>query len=75
MSAILADGMFKWIFLNKNGIIPIQISLKFVPRSPIDNKLALVQVMAWRRTGDKPSPEPMVTSFSDAYMRHSGEMS
>ena len=26
--------------------IPIQISLKFVPKNPIDNKPALVQVMA-----------------------------
>ena len=32
----------------------------------IDNKWALVQVMAWRRTGDKPVPEPMVTHFTDA---------
>ena len=37
---------------NESGRIPNQISLKFVPRSPIDNKAALVQVMAWRRTGD-----------------------
>ena len=32
MAAILADDIFKWIFLNENGRIPIQISLKFVPR-------------------------------------------
>ena len=37
MSAIVAHDMFKWIFLNKNGRIPIQISLKFIPRVPIDN--------------------------------------
>ena len=36
----------------------------------IDNKSALVQVMAWRRTGDKPLPEPILTQFIDAYMRH-----
>ena len=41
----------------------------------IDNKSALVQVIAWRRTGDKPLPEPMMTKFIDAYMRHLGEMS
>ena len=58
------------IFLNKNGRISIQISLKFVPKSPIDNKPALVQVMAWHRTGDKPLPEPMMTQFIDAYIRH-----
>ena len=36
----------------------------------IDNKSALVQVMAWRWTGDKPLPEPMLTQFTDAYMWH-----
>ena len=45
MAAVLADELFKCIFLNENDRIPIQISLKFVPRSPIYNKPALVQVM------------------------------
>ena len=40
-------------FIEWNNIIPIQISLKFVPRSPIDNKPAWVQVMAWHWTCDK----------------------
>ena len=70
MATILADNIFKLIFLNENDIILIQISLKFVPRSPIDNKPALVQVMAWRRTGDKPLPEPVMTQFTDTYMQH-----
>ena len=70
MAAILADDIFDCIFLNENDRFPIQISLKYVPRSPIDNKPALIQVMAWRRTGDKPLPEPMMTQFIDAYMRH-----
>ena len=43
---------------------------KFVPKSPIDNKWTLVQVMAWRRIGDKPLPEPMLIQFTEAYMRH-----
>ena len=51
------------------------ISLKFVTKNPIDDKPALVQVMAWRRRGDKPLPKPMLTQFTDAYMRHQGEMS
>ena len=42
MAAIVANDIFKCIFLNENGRILIQISLKFVPRSPIDNKPALV---------------------------------
>ena len=70
MAAILADDNFKCIFLNELDRIPIWISLKFVPRSPIDNKRALVQVMAWCRIGDKPLPELMLTQFTDAYMGH-----
>ena len=70
MAAILAEDIFNCIFLNENDTILIQISLKYVPMSPIDNKSALVQVMAWRRTGDKPLPEPMMTQITDAYMWH-----
>ena len=70
MAAILADDIFKIIFLNENDRIQIQISLKIVPRSPMDSKPALVQVMAWHRTGTKPLPEPMLTQFTDAYMRN-----
>ena len=70
MAAILADDIFKCFLLNENAKILIQISLKLVPSSPIDNKSAFVQVMAWRRTGDKPLPEQMMTQFIDAYMGH-----
>ena len=49
-----ADDTFKRIFLNENVSISIKISLKFVPKVPIDNIPALVQIMAWRRPGDKP---------------------
>ena len=48
----------------------IRILLKFVLKVPNDIKIALVQVMAWRRTGDKPLPESMLAEFTDAYMRH-----
>ena len=70
MAANLADDIFKCIFINEKFCISIQISLKFVLRSPIENRSALVQVMAWRRKGDKPLPEQMLTQFTDAYMRH-----
>ena len=56
--------------MNDIFFISIRISLKFVPEGPINNKTALVQVMAWRRIGDKPLPKPMLTQFTDAYMRH-----
>ena len=32
----------------------VDISLKFVPKGPINNIPALVQIMAWRRPGEKP---------------------
>ena len=54
------DDIFKCIFLNENVWISIKISLKFVPKGPIDNIPALVQIMAWRRPGDKPLSEPMM---------------
>ena len=55
-----ADDIFKCIFVNENWLIPIKISLKFVPKGPINNNPALVQIMAWRRPGDKPLSEPMM---------------
>ena len=36
---------------------------------------ALVQMMAWRWTGDKPLSEAMFSCFADAYMRHLATMS
>ena len=47
------DDRFKCIFLNENFCILIKISLKFVPKIPINNNPALVQIMALRRIGDK----------------------
>ena len=61
--------------MNEIFYILVQIALKFAPKGPIGNDVALVQVMAWRWTGDKPLPEPMLTQFTYAYMRHLGEMS
>ena len=68
MPAIFAKDNLKYIFLNENDRIPIRISLKYVPRSPIDNKPTLVQIMDC--TGDKPLSEPMLTQSINAYMQH-----
>ena len=38
---------------------------------PIKNKSALDQIMAWRRSGDKPLSEPMMVCLADTYTRHS----
>ena len=60
---LFADDIFKCIFLNENIRISIKISPKFVPKGPINNIPALVQIMAWRRSGGKPLSEPMVVSL------------
>ena len=65
-----ADDIFKCIFMNEKLRILIQISLKFAPEVPIDIKPVLVQIMAWRRTSDKPLSEPMLIQFTDAYLWH-----
>ena len=58
-----ADDTFKRIFLNENVRISIKISLTFVTKGPINNNPALIQIMAWRRSGDKPLSEPMMVSL------------
>ena len=59
-----ADDIFSGIFFNGNCCILIKFSLKYVRKGPIDNNRALVQIMAWRRSGDKPLSEPMMMSLS-----------
>ena len=58
-----ADDIFKRVFFNENVWISIKISLKFLPKGPINNIPALVQIMAWHRSGDKPLSEPMMVSL------------
>ena len=49
----------EWKCLN----FSIQISLNFVPKAPVIDIAALVQVMVWRRPCDKPLSEPMMVSL------------
>ena len=71
MATILADDIFKCIFLNDR--IPIQISRKCVPDGPIDNNPALPFGLGIglgaEYVGDKPLSELMLTRFTGAYMR------
>ena len=66
-----ADDIFKCIFLNEYVWIPIKMSLKYVPKGPINNipdsGLAPIrrQAIIWTNDG----------KFIDAYMRHSASMS
>ena len=54
------DDIFKCIFFNENVLISLKISLKFIPNNWINHIPVLVQIMAWRRPGDKPLSEPMM---------------
>ena len=58
-----ADDVFKCIFLNGNVWILLKISLKYVPKGPNNNIPSSVQVMAWRRPGEKPLSEPNMVSL------------
>ena len=50
----IADDILDCVLLNENVWISIKISLKFLPKGPINNIPALVPIMTWRRPGDKP---------------------
>ena len=55
-----ADDVLKCFFFNENMLISLKIPLKFFPKGPINNISAFVQIMAWRRPGDKPLSEPII---------------
>ena len=61
--------------MNEIFFILIKISLKLVPKGPIDNNPALVNIMALRQIGDKPLSGAMLTPFTNTFMWHYGEMS
>ena len=63
MVAIWRTDIFKRVLLNENIRISTKISLIFVPKGAIDNRPALVQIMAWHWTGDKPLSEPRMESL------------
>ena len=56
-------NIFKCNFVNENVLISIKIWLKFVPKGPLSNILASVQMMAWQRPDNKPLSQPMLASL------------
>ena len=54
------DNTSKCTFLIENVWVSFKISLKFVPKVRNNNIPVLVQIMAWRWSGDKPLSEPMM---------------
>ena len=57
------DDIFKYIFLNENEWIAINVSVKCFPKSVISNILALIEIIVWRHPGDKPSSQPVMVSL------------
>ena len=58
-----AEEIFKCIFLNVNVRNSLKFSPTCVPKVRINTDPALVQIMAWRRPGDKPLSEPLMVSL------------
>ena len=50
----------------------MKISLEFVLHGPINTISALSQIMAWRRSGDKPLSELMMAKLNNTYSRPLG---
>ena len=81
-----ADDNFKFILLNENSDIKIQISPKFNPGGSINNDSALVEVVTWRRNSDLPqcwfssmthvcpSPRPGRWQVCNKRMQYYGQM-
>ena len=58
-----AHDIFMFFFIEWKCLNSRKFSLNFVPKVPIINIKALVQIMAWRRPGDKPLSEAMIVSL------------
>ena len=57
------SDIFKFVFLNENIWISINVSLEFVPKGPINNIPASILIMAWKQPSDKPLSKPMMVSL------------
>ena len=53
----------KGIFLNEDCCAFIQIELKYICKDPVSNKPALVQIMTWCLTGNKPLSQQMMAKL------------
>ena len=68
MAAILQTEFSNAFFFNQNvWFFFINIWSNYIPVGPIGNRSALVQMMAGRRTGNKPLSAPMMVKVADAY--------
>ena len=72
MAAIL-ETTFRMAFSSTKNFIGLKFHRNLFLR--VRWKSALVQIMAWCRTGDKPLPEPMLSKIHDDMRRHWASMS
>ena len=71
----IPQTIFSNAFISNEDIFTsIKISLKFIPKDPINDKSSLVQMMVWHRAGDRSLSEPMMTWLIEAYACHSSTM-
>ena len=61
ISQTMFSNAFSWM---KSLVFGSKFHWSLFLRGPIDNESSLVQVMAWRRTGNKPLPELMMTHIN-----------
>ena len=66
---------FQMHFVNETLCVLIRMSLKFVPEGPIDNNSTLVLVMTLASSRLQAIIWTNADRFTNAYMRHKGEMS
>ena len=58
-----ADDIFKYIFFNDNLWVSIKMPLNFSCKGTNNTIPSLDQIIAWRRSGDKPLSESMMARF------------
>ena len=72
-------AIFQTTFSNgfcENALIPIKVSLKFVPKGPINNIPTLIESpIVCHLVDANPLSEPMMAQVINAYMCHSSSMS
>ena len=63
MARHFPEDIFKCIFFNEDVLISNKISLKLIPKGPINNIPVLVEIMVWRWPGNKPLSGSMVINL------------
>ena len=74
ISAILHTTFSNWYVWMKAWIWN-KFPLRYVLLGPIGNMSALVQIMTWHTTGEKPLSDPMMNQFTNPNIHHSTSVS